>query len=67
MVGIKESATFNSTIVIVKVAVVLFVILLGMRYINPANWGARLALVRADGFFGDWGGRGVHFLRVHWI
>src|SRR6202049_2709685 len=37
VIGIKESATFNATIVIIKVAVVLFVILLGMRYISPAN------------------------------
>lgn len=39
VVGIKESAKFNATIVIVKVAVVLFVILLGMRYVSPSNWG----------------------------
>ena len=39
VVGIKESATFNSSIVIIKVSVVLFMILLGMRYVNPANWG----------------------------
>src|ERR1700685_1268499 len=39
VIGIKESASFNATIVIIKVAVVLFVILLGMRYINPSNWG----------------------------
>ncbi|HWF38173.1 MAG TPA: amino acid permease [Candidatus Acidoferrales bacterium] len=39
VVGIKESATFNSTIVVIKVAVVLFVILLGLRYVNLANWG----------------------------
>src|SRR3984957_7280360 len=32
VVGIKESASFNATIVIVKVGVVLFVILLGMHY-----------------------------------
>ncbi len=39
VVGIQESATFNSAIVITKLAVVLFVILLGMRYISPGNWG----------------------------
>ncbi len=39
VIGIQESATFNSAIVIVKVAVVLFVILLGMRYVSTANWG----------------------------
>jgi APA family basic amino acid/polyamine antiporter len=39
VIGIQESATFNSAIVMVKVAVVLFVILLGIRYISTANWG----------------------------
>ncbi|MGB9511556.1 MAG: amino acid permease, partial [Candidatus Acidiferrum sp.] len=39
VVGIKESARFNSTIVVIKVAVVLFVIGLGIRYVNPSNWG----------------------------
>jgi APA family basic amino acid/polyamine antiporter len=39
VVGIKESAAFNSTIVIIKVSVVLFIIALGMRYVHPPNWG----------------------------
>jgi APA family basic amino acid/polyamine antiporter len=39
VIGIKESATFNSAIVVLKVAVVLFVILVGMRYVHPGNWG----------------------------
>jgi APA family basic amino acid/polyamine antiporter len=39
VVGIKESARFNATIVVVKVAVVLFVIGLGSRYVNTPNWG----------------------------
>jgi basic amino acid/polyamine antiporter, APA family len=39
VVGIKESARFNSTIVVIKVAVVLFVIGLGSRYVSTANWG----------------------------
>jgi APA family basic amino acid/polyamine antiporter len=38
-IGIKESARFNATIVVIKVAVVLFVIALGLRYVNPGNWG----------------------------
>jgi APA family basic amino acid/polyamine antiporter len=36
--GIQESATFNATMVGVKVAAVLFVIIVGAFYINPANW-----------------------------
>jgi APA family basic amino acid/polyamine antiporter len=38
-IGIKESARFNATIVVIKVAVVLFVVFLGVKYINGANWG----------------------------
>lgn len=36
--GIKESAKTNNIIVIVKVAVVLFVIIVGAFYIDVANW-----------------------------
>src|SRR3979490_1747834 len=39
VLGIKESARFNSTIVVIKVAVVLFVIGLGFRYVSASNWG----------------------------
>src|SRR5437660_9076531 len=39
-IGIKESARFNSTIVIIKVSVVLFVIALGFKYLNFTNWGS---------------------------
>src|SRR3979409_1573487 len=39
-IGIKESAQFNSAIVAIKVSVVLFVIGLGIKYVNPANWGS---------------------------
>jgi APA family basic amino acid/polyamine antiporter len=38
-VGIKESARFNSGIVVIKVSVVLFVIALGFKYVNFSNWG----------------------------
>ncbi len=36
--GIRESATFNTVMVIVKLAVVLLVIGLGAFYVNPDNW-----------------------------
>src|SRR3984957_8566096 len=36
--GIRESASFNAGIVILKVAIVFFVIIAGARYVNPANW-----------------------------
>lgn len=36
--GIRESAGFNTAMVILKVAIVLFVIVVGAFYFNPANW-----------------------------
>jgi len=36
--GIQESASFNATMVFLKVIVVLFVILVGAFYFNPQNW-----------------------------
>jgi basic amino acid/polyamine antiporter, APA family len=37
-VGIKQSAAFNSVIVAIKVTVVVLFILLGVSYIDTANW-----------------------------
>jgi APA family basic amino acid/polyamine antiporter len=39
VIGIKESARFNATIVAIKVSVVLFVIFVGFRYIDTSNYG----------------------------
>ena len=36
--GIRESAGFNTAMVIVKLAIVFFVIIVGMFYIDPKNW-----------------------------
>lgn len=36
--GIQESAGFNALMVAIKVIAVLFVIVVGAFYINPANW-----------------------------
>src|SRR5437773_7775474 len=38
VIGIKESAGFNTAIVIIKVSIVLFVIVVGAFYVNPENW-----------------------------
>jgi APA family basic amino acid/polyamine antiporter len=38
VIGIKESATFNTTMVAIKVAIVLFVIVVGAFYVDTANW-----------------------------
>jgi APA family basic amino acid/polyamine antiporter len=36
--GIKESAAANAVMVAIKIGAVLFVILVGAFYVNPANW-----------------------------
>jgi len=51
-IGIKESARFNATIVIIKVAVVLFVIGLGITYVNTSNWGSDWKTFAPFGFSG---------------
>ena len=52
VVGIKESARFNTGIVVIKVSVVLFVIALGARYINASNWGTDWHSYAPNGFAG---------------
>jgi APA family basic amino acid/polyamine antiporter len=50
--GIKESARFNATIVVIKVSVVLFVIGLGFRYVTTSNWGGDWHTFAPMGFSG---------------
>jgi amino acid transporter len=38
VIGIRESALSNTALVVLKVGVVIFVILAGWAYVNPANW-----------------------------
>ena len=52
VIGIKESARFNATIVVVKVSVVLFVIGLGITYVNKINWGSDWSTFAPFGFSG---------------
>ncbi len=52
VVGIKESARFNATIVVIKVAVVIFVIGLGFKYVSFANWGSDWHSFAPMGFSG---------------
>ena len=52
VIGIKESARFNSTIVVIKVSVVLFVIGLGFRYVSASNWGGDWHTFAPMGFSG---------------
>jgi APA family basic amino acid/polyamine antiporter len=52
VIGIKESARFNSAIVFIKVTVVLFVIGLGIKYIHPDYWGHTWSTFAPFGFAG---------------
>jgi APA family basic amino acid/polyamine antiporter len=65
VIGIKESASFNATIVVIKVSVVLFVILLGMRYVNFANWGHDWTSFAPMGFSGI--GQGAAYIFFAYI
>jgi len=38
VIGIRESALFNTVMVLIKLGVVLFVIAIGVGYVNKANW-----------------------------
>jgi APA family basic amino acid/polyamine antiporter len=57
MVGMKESARVNTTIVVIKLAVVLVFIGAGMSYVNPANY--HPFLPPNTGAFGSFGLSGV--------
>lgn len=52
VIGIKESARFNAAIVAIKVTVVLFVIGLGIQYVNFSNWGHDWSSFAPMGFSG---------------
>ncbi len=57
MIGIKESAWVNSTIVIIKLAVVLTFVAVGVHYINPANY--HPFIPENTGKFGEFGWSGI--------
>ena len=38
VIGVRESARFNAIMVSIKLAAILFFIVVGTRYVNPANW-----------------------------
>jgi APA family basic amino acid/polyamine antiporter len=61
VIGIKESARFNATIVVIKVSVVLFVIGLGFHYVHPINWGTDWGTFAPMGVSGIWTGAAYIF------
>ncbi|HEY5807363.1 MAG TPA: amino acid permease, partial [Povalibacter sp.] len=56
-VGVKESATLNSVMVWIKVAVIVVFILAGISYIDTANW--QPFIPENTGHFGKFGWSGV--------
>ena len=54
VIGIKESASVNNIIVILKVTIVLLIVAVGLKYVNPANWHPLIAPNQ-----GEWGTYGV--------
>ena len=67
VIGIKESANFNAGIVVLKLAVVLFVLGLGSHYVNKANWGSDWHTFAPFGMGGIGPGGWVGVLLVHWV
>jgi APA family basic amino acid/polyamine antiporter len=65
VVGIKESARFNATIVTIKVTVVLFVIGLGFHYVSRSNWGSDWHSFAPYGFSGI--GKGAAYIFFAYI
>ena len=57
VIGIKESATFNNVMVIVKVAIIIIFIVAGFFFINKANWHPFIPDNR--GAFGKFGLTGI--------
>lgn len=57
MIGIKESANVNAVIVVIKVAVVLTFICVGLKFIKPANY--HPFIPPNTGHFGEFGISGV--------
>jgi APA family basic amino acid/polyamine antiporter len=55
--GIRESAWVNTLMVVIKLAVVLFVIVAGAFYVDPANWRP----------FAPYGWSGISFFGNQWV
>jgi APA family basic amino acid/polyamine antiporter len=57
VIGIKESARFNNVVVVLKVATLLFFIVVGAFHVNAANWHPFFP----GGFAGVWRGASLIF------
>ncbi|MGH7462456.1 MAG: amino acid permease, partial [Longimicrobiales bacterium] len=57
VVGVRESAWFNSAMVAVKLIILLFFLAIGVRYVRPENWQP----FAPNGFNGIWTGASLIF------
>ncbi len=57
MIGIRESARFNTFVVIVKVGVLVIFVAAGLLYVQPSNW--QPFIPPNTGTFGEFGWSGV--------
>jgi APA family basic amino acid/polyamine antiporter len=57
IIGIRESAGFNSFIVLVKSGVLVLFVVFGIRYVHPENW--EPFIPPNSGAFGDFGWSGI--------
>jgi APA family basic amino acid/polyamine antiporter len=55
VLGIRESASFNNVIVVIKVGVILTFLAVGVAYLNAENWQPFIPPAAGDGKYG-WGG-----------
>src|SRR5574337_947914 len=53
--GIRESSTLNSLMVLVKVGLIVIVVVVGYRYVNPENWHPFIPEPQGNGKYG-WSG-----------
>jgi APA family basic amino acid/polyamine antiporter len=57
VIGIKESATANNIMVALKLGILLFFIVVGLKYVKPENWTPFMP----NGFAGVWTGASLIF------
>ena len=57
VIGIKESASVNNFIVVLKLAIVMLIIFVGLRHLTPANW--HPFIPKNSGEWGTFGPSGV--------
>jgi len=57
VIGVKESSRLNATMVIMKLVVLAFFVVVGLKYVQPANWKPFMP----NGWHGVWAGAAIVF------